>query len=92
MWIGTIFLKILQIFCMYMYVCVLEFFLQWINDSPRVEGNSVAAELRLRRAVTSAECRVTTRQPQDCEENSFTEHFNNPQLLLFLCLICNMQF
>ena len=45
---------------MYVYACVLEFFLQWINDSPRVEGNSVAAELRLRRAVTSAECRVTT--------------------------------
>ena len=67
--------------CTYVYVCVLEFFLQWINDSPRVEGNSVAAELRVGRAVTSAECRVTTRQPQDCEENSFTEHFNNPLLL-----------
>ena len=26
MWIGTICLKILQIFCMYVYVCVLEFF------------------------------------------------------------------
>ena len=65
---------------MYMCTCirvcgVLDFFLQWINDSPRVEGNSVSAELRVGRAVTSAQCRVTTRRPQDCEENPFTEHF-----------------
>ena len=44
-----------------------DFELRWINDSPRVDGNTITADLAIGTSFQSVMCRVTTRQTQDCK-------------------------
>lgn len=50
-----------------------DFELRWINNTPRVDGNTVTADLAIGTSFQSVMCRVTTRRTQDCK-NALYKH------------------
>ena len=48
----------------YIYIIYAVMF---VNDSPRLEGNSVTAEFTISRAANLIECGITGRERVDCE-------------------------
>lgn len=44
-----------------------DFELRWINDSPRVSGDSVEADFSVGSGIVSLICYVTIEEPVDCE-------------------------
>ena len=57
---------------LYIYIIYTVMF---VNDSPRLEGNSVTAEFTISRAANLIECGITGRERVDCEYiHVYTSH------------------
>lgn len=55
---------------------ILDSRLYFMNDSPRVYGNSVSADFVVGRSFTSVKCQLNTRnrKPRDCKPPKYCAH------------------